>query len=299
MVVRIAIFFVLLFAKNVVPKRKWNKMVRDMNQKPERREHIKSLGKGLSVLIAVNESGPAKISTLTEATSLPKPTLIRMLNTLMAEGFVAKQSPKEGAGAYIAAPKVRRLSSAFAQGSLLAQISQRPLNDLCEIIKWPSEVLIPDGLSMVIEVGNRQVSPITLKYFEQRRFPILTSAAGKAYLSRLNAHERNQIITAALALAGEDSAHRFARARARADTALETVRRKGYSYQDYDAPIAGTRVYAVPLMQENRALAALAMPSLRDVLSLDDFEAAILPRLEEVAAEIGKELVLHSRSGLR
>ncbi len=266
-----------------------------MNQTAERSERIKSLGKGLAVLIAVNELGPARVSALVEATALPKPTLIRIVNTLVAEGYVTKQSVRDGGAGYVATAKVRRLSSAFAGGSLLAQVAQSQLNDLCEIIKWPSEVLIPDGLSMVIEVGNRHVSPITLKYFEQQRFPILTSATGRAYLWGLPREEREQIIAAALAASEE---HETARAtRSQLKSAFKQVEDKGYTVQDYEAPIAGTRVYALPLMQDKRPIGAIGMPSMRDVLSLEDFEASILPRLKETAAALGEELALHGFSG--
>ncbi len=266
-------------------------MVRYMNQVTERSEHIKSLGKGLAVLVAINEMGAARISALVEATSLPKPTLIRIVNTLVDEGFVIKQNRREGGSGYIATAKVRRLSSAFAHGSLLAQVAQSLLNDLCEIIKWPSEILIPDGLSMVIEVGNRHVSPITLKYFEQQRFPMLTSATGRAYLWGVPVKEREQIIAAGLSV--DDGSEPFFGAREQVEGGIATVEAKGYCYQDYEAPIAGTRVYAVPLMQNARTIGALAMPSLRDVLSLEAFEETIFPKLKEVTAEITGELARH------
>jgi IclR family transcriptional regulator, mhp operon transcriptional activator len=262
-----------------------------MNQAAVRSEYIKSLGKGLSVLIAINEMGPARISTLVKTTSLPKPTLIRIVNTLVAEGFVVKQRGQESGSGYTATSKVRRLSSAFSQGSLLAQVAQSQLNDLCEIIKWPSEILIPDGLSMVIEVGNRHVSPITLKYFEQQRFPIISSASGRAYLWGLPSRDQQNIIAAAADLSENDE--NFGTSYSQIESAIEEVGLKGYCFQDYEAPIAGTRAYAVPLMQNNRSIGALTMPSLRDVLSLVEFEESILPKLKEAADNLSKELALH------
>ncbi len=263
-----------------------------MNLSSERSELIKSLGKGLSVLIAVNELSPVKVAKLVTETDLPKPTLIRILNTLVAEGFVAKLPRTEGGG-YSPTPKVRRLSSAFAQGSLLSQISQRLMNNLSEAIKWPTDLMVQDGFSMVIESSTRHVSPITLQYFDQRRFPILTSAAGRVFLAHLPVDEYQKTLREALFAAGETEA--FQVAQERVDVWVREARIKGYSYRDYDSPIRGTRAYAVPVMLKGYPVAVIVQPSLRDVLSQKNFEDIILPQLKKTAEEIAKELSFHSK----
>lgn len=119
-----------------------------MDPNKKSREHVNSLAKGLSVLAATNELAPARISSLVKATSLPKATLVRLLKTLVAEGYVNQQTKQEGGG-YIPTPKVRALASAFAKAGALGQTAQPFLNNLCEVIKWPSDLLIRDGLSML------------------------------------------------------------------------------------------------------------------------------------------------------
>ncbi len=148
--------------------------------------------------MTVNDMAPAKVASLVEETGLPKPTLIRILNTLISEGYVVKRSKEEGGG-YFPTPKVRLLASVFAQGSMLSQIAQSHINNLCEIVKWPTDMLVRDGLSMLIEISNRHISPISLKKFEQKRFPILSTGSGRAYLAWLDEIERREIITASLA----------------------------------------------------------------------------------------------------
>ncbi len=254
------------------------------------KEHIKSLSKGLSVIVAVNELAPARVSTLVEYTGLPKPTLIRMLNTLVAEGYLLNRPRAEGGG-YVPTPKVRLLSSAYAEGTLLTQVAQPILNNLCEVIKWPAEMLVRDGLSMVIEVGNRAVAPIRLKRFEQKRFPLIDSSSGCAFLSALPAPEASEILTSALAHGLPGGVASFSEERAL--KLIQQARSEGYCFCDYDAPIQGTRVYSIPIVGRSHPIAVLTVITLRDVLDLKKFESDILHHIQEAAGRIAEGIARH------
>ncbi|MCW9045627.1 MAG: hypothetical protein OQK35_04785, partial [Alphaproteobacteria bacterium] len=132
------------------------------------------------------------------------------------------------------------------------------------------------------------------KYFDQRRFSILTSAAGRAFLAKLPEDECQEIITDALVASGEREALHVEKARV--NSWVIEARSKGYSYRDYDSPISGTRAFGIPVMFKGRPIAALAQPSLRAVLSLEHFEEAILPHLRATAKEISQELAIHTKS---
>jgi len=69
---------------------------------------VKSLSRGLSVLAAVNQYRPATVKQLVHSTRLPKPTLIRLLQSLVAEGYV--DSATDGTG-YRVGARARRLTS--------------------------------------------------------------------------------------------------------------------------------------------------------------------------------------------
>lgn len=251
------------------------------------KEHIKSLSKGLGVIIAVNELAPARVSSLVVQTGLPKPTLIRILNTLVAEGFVENR-PRDQGGGYAPTPKVRLLASAFAEGSLLAQAAQPVLNNLCEMTKWPTDLLVRDGLSMVIEASNRLVAPIRLKRFEQKRFPLINSSSGLAFLASLPEKECREILTSALA-------HGLPGGQTQCNEAqvinwIDGARKAGYACREYDAPIQGTRVYSLPVEDRGRTIAVLTLVTLRDVLSQAKFESDLLAPLKEASVEIAKKV---------
>lgn len=142
-----------------------------------------SLARGLRVLAALNDLEAATITRLVSETGLAKSTLIRLLQTLMAEGY-AKRDPETAT--YEVTPKVASLARALiGQNRMDAEI-QVVLDTLAEQIKWPTEFLVPDGRSMVIRLNNRVRAPIQLQHFDRRRFPLGKSAAGLAYLAALD-----------------------------------------------------------------------------------------------------------------
>lgn len=250
-------------------------------------EQIKSLSKGLNVLIAINELAPVRITTLVERTHLPKPTLVRIVRTLVAEGFVKSRAKEEGGG-YVPTPQVRLLASAFAQGTQLAQVGQSVLGQLCEQVKWPADLLVRDGLSMVIEASNRLIAPLRLKRFEQKRFPLHFSSAGLAYMAMLPKAELQDLMSGAPDLVDGKPAL----TQAHLQTRLEQVRRRGYAIWDYDAPIQGTRVYSVPVMIAERAIAVLTLITLRELVTIEKFEATLLAHLQRAALQISEQVVL-------
>jgi IclR family mhp operon transcriptional activator len=252
---------------------------------------VRSLSKGLSVLVAVNERPPARIASLVKATGLPKPTLIRILNTLVAEGYVVAQSRQEGGG-YRPAPKVRLLAGAFAHGSLLAQLARPLLLNLSLLVKWPAEILVPDGLSMLIEATSRDVAPIGLKRFEQTRFPLLSSSAGLVYLAWQPPNEQKEMIEAALALGETRDGRRLTADHIR--QRIVEIRSRGWDWRDYEAPIEGTRAISVPVLLEERAIATITVVTLRGVLMPNQFEARVLPHLRQSAEELARQYARHS-----
>lgn len=262
-----------------------------MDQAPKSREHVNSLAKGLAVLAATNELAPARISSLVKATALPKATLVRLLKTLVAEGYVNQQTKREG-GAYLPSPKVRELASSYAKAGALGQTAQSFLNNLGETVKWPTDLLVRDGLSMLIEASNRDGAPLRLQRFEQARFSLLSSSAGQAFLAWQPAAKRQELIGASLELNEIDNNNPIGRHAI--EESLQETRHRGFAFHSYDTPIEGTRVFSVPLLHQGTSLAVMTLISLRDVLSLEDFSRNIFPHMKTTAGKITAEFARFS-----
>lgn len=240
---------------------------------------VQALERGLSLLAAINESAPASLSILVDATGLPKATVVRLLHTLREAGYVEHA---ENAG-YRLLPRVRSLFSSIDRENAPTQTIRRLLNDFASVVKWPAEFMIREGATMLIEVSNRDSAPIALRRFEHLRFPILHSASGRALLAWSKPRQREEIIRSALLQ--EKASERGDVARMVRRNISETLAR-GYSVQDYNTPIEGTRAISVPVYSGDAAVAALVLIFLRDALPQSQVDHALVPKLREVSAKI-------------
>lgn len=150
-----------------------------------------ALARGLRVLVALNDLETATISGLVAETRLPKPTMIRLLQALVSEGYVAHSADTS---TYRITTRVASLSRALVGRNISGGLVQAALDDLADRLKWPTEFLTPDGTSMVVTSNNRERAPIRLKLFERRRFPMAESAAGIVHLAALPSADRAALL---------------------------------------------------------------------------------------------------------
>jgi IclR family mhp operon transcriptional activator len=246
-----------------------------------KQQPIQALVRGLKLLAVLNEHPLATVSQLVAVSGFPKASVVRMLNTLRAEGYV--ELDDRGSG-YKVAPKARLLSSSQAIRNPAISAIRRLLTDFSHAVKWPAEFLAPEGGAMVIQVSTRDVSPITLQRFEQTRFPIHDSAAGFVYLGAADEKEREARLRAVT-----DWQRRDATAiRTHAEKGIAEWRKTGFAQRDYDSPIEGTRIAAVPVMAGKKPVGALVLIYLRDAVWPGQLDDALLPQLREAAQRTGE-----------
>jgi IclR family mhp operon transcriptional activator len=241
---------------------------------------VHALERGLSLLAAINEFSPASLSVLVDATGLPKATIVRLLHTLRAGGYVERAENK----GYRLLPRVRDLFSSIDRESAPTLIIRRMLNDFAAVVKWPAEFMVREGATMIIEVSNRDSAPINLRRFEHVRFPLLHSASGIALLAWSKPRRREDIIRSALMQ--EKASERGDVAKATRRHIAEALAR-GYGVQDYNTPIEGTRAISVPVFSDDTAVAAMALIFLRDALPQSQVDTVLVPKLKEIANSIG------------
>ena len=79
---------------------------------------VRSLERGLGLLVAMNRRRLPSVVELAHDTHLPRPTVYRLLETLSRAGFVARGSPHDR---YCLTSKVRALSDGFAEDDWIAR----------------------------------------------------------------------------------------------------------------------------------------------------------------------------------
>jgi IclR family mhp operon transcriptional activator len=234
-----------------------------------------ALARGLRVLAALNDLETATISGLVNETALPKATVIRLLQTLQAEGYAAQDRDTL---TYRATPKVASLSRSLIGKNQTESMVQVALDMLADLIKWPAEYLVIDGLSMLIQSNNRERAPIKLKLFERRRFPILESAAGIAALSSLEENERSEWLRRLVKTAAQiKAARQMIKAAAAAGYATRALKELG----------PNMRVAAVPVAGGGGAISVVYFD---DVVSQLHLESTLLPKIKKAAMDIAGAL---------
>jgi IclR family mhp operon transcriptional activator len=247
----------------------------------------------LQVLDALRSSPASSLQSLHDATRLPKPTLLRILATLMQAGLVSRRS---GDGLY-------RFSD-FAGSARkrdrhdrLADAAAPVLDNLCQKVLWPSDLMVAAGDHM----ERRETSQASSPFFPHRTYrnrvgqPVnwLLSGVGRAYLAFCPEQERDRIVRRLRN--SEKPEDQLARDPKRLDGILADVRRKGYAARD---PIFAGGSYgqlprddrlsaiAVPIVDRKRVLGSINILWIKTAFTVEDFAVRHLGDLQQAARDI-------------
>jgi len=248
-------------------------------------ERVQSLDRTFSLLEQLAD-GPMTLSELAEATSLPMPTVHRLLRFLTSQGYARQdrakryalglrmirlgQSASRGLGPWIT-PYLARLVDLFGETANLALLE----GDACVYV---AQVPSPRSMRMFTEVG--------------RVVMLHCTGVGKAILSELDDDE----VTAMLERAGMPSRteHTITTVPAMLER-LARGRRDGYVLDDGEQEL-GVRCVSVPLLGlPFRAAISISGPSSR--LRTEDVPR-IAPQLVEIAREVGEQFAAARANGV-
>jgi len=156
---------------------------------------------------------------LGEATNIHRTTVKRLLETLCEQGYV-RLSPSDGT--YRLARRALTLCVAPPPNITLSEVSVPILTELVHEIRWPSEFAVPSGYEMLVHESTHRQSPIAIEACTVgRRYPMLSSALGIAYVAFTDSETRGALVRHV----GGDSI----RSASTIETMIERTRRQGYA----------------------------------------------------------------------
>ena len=117
---------------------------------------VQSVRRAFDVLRTVNRLRIASIQQIHEATGFPKPTIVRMLETLLAEGYIARDNM---CGGYWVTSRVHDLTSGCEGISYIIEIARPFAIDLTHQTKWPIGIGVLDGDAIAIKFWTGTISP--------------------------------------------------------------------------------------------------------------------------------------------
>jgi IclR family transcriptional regulator, mhp operon transcriptional activator len=242
---------------------------------------VRSLQRGLALLVAMNRHRLPTVVELAHDTQLPRPTVYRLLETLSRSGFVTRGSPHDR---YCLTSRVRALSDGFAEDDWITAIAAPQMNQLTRQLVWPVALMTFEAGRMLVRQTTHEASTLSIDHgMVGRSLPLLRTAAGRCYLALCPPKERRAILDMlARSKAPED---RGARETRRLAKVLDTIRAKGYAIQDREINPKTTGI-AVPIRLGPRVLASLSLIWISSGLTIKQAETELLPTLMSAASGI-------------
>ena len=254
---------------------------------------INALERGLDVLRKLNERHGQSLAELHAATGIPKPSLLRILDTLEASGFAWRAI---GDGRY------RRRFALILRPSLadellaIGEIAAPFLESLRRKVIWPSDVLVFRDFRMeLVETSRRQSTLGVAMYPLGYRVEMFLSAPGRAWLAFCSDAERETVLADAALHPPMLQRSRDLLRGGLADI-LDETRRLGYASRDplfggaddKDISVIDDRLdaIAVPLMAGGRVLATMNLVWPRKYRLKEQIVREHLADLQETAASI-------------
>jgi len=244
---------------------------------------VRSLERGLALLVAMNRRKHPSVVELARDTRLPRPTVYRLLETLSLAGFVTRSRPHDR---YCLSRQVRTLSDGFSEDDRIADVAAPLMAEFTREAVWPVALLTFEEGRMLVRETTHEASSLSIDHgMVGRRLPMLRTAAGRCYLAFCPGRERRTILDMlSRSKAAED---RWAREPQRLTKLLDSIRTKGFAVQDREINPRATGI-AVPVRVGGRVLASMSSIWISSALTIEQAEAELYPPLAATAKRIGE-----------
>jgi IclR family mhp operon transcriptional activator len=252
-------------------------------------EPVRAILRGLDVLRILSEKGPLTASGVVKHVGLPQPTVIRILETLIAAGYVyrAPESSTFGVTA-----RTKALSSGYDAASRLVQIAEPLIEDLRKRIGWPSNLATFERDAMTIAFTNRSSHGFSIPGRLGARVPLMVTSVGQVYLAELN--EQDLEVLLARLRKSKDSWDNRRDLHASIRKTLSQVRRNGYAlaHKSYLDSVYQSKIWAVavPILVSGKFVAGISSLVLDTVGDREEVLTTILPELRKTASRIASQL---------
>jgi IclR family mhp operon transcriptional activator len=237
----------------------------------------------LRVLEAVNKLPNITVKAIHDECGIPSPSVVRILETLCAEGFLVHMSRR---GGYVLTSRIGTLSAGYHGTPQVVEVLRAHVDELTRFHLWPFSVATLDRDAMVVQYSSIPLSPLAhVRTTYHKRLSLLSRGHGLAYLAFCNRIERRHLLRLAVARHSPDD-HVITSARDWREL-VRTTRRRGFAVRATDVD-SFTQTLAVPIMPEpGRVIGTLGMTFFRSVVRESQFAdyASVLKITAAAAAE--------------
>ncbi len=244
-----------------------------------------ALVRGLDVLHALNTlGGQAGVGAVYELTAIPKPTIVRILETLIHAGFVSRVGTTKNYGL---TAKCMALSGGFDAYDYLLRQAAPVLDTLRRRLVWPSDLAVFDRDAMVIIETSRQPGVLSFNRTVGSRVPVMATALGRCFLAFAAPDLRKRVL-AELA-ASDDPFEALAKNPDEAEALLDAARGRGFATSDQEY-MSVTRAVAFPIFFNDDILAVVNVFVISEAMSLDQLIERYAPVMRDAVHDIENAL---------
>lgn len=251
----------------------------------ETSDGVRAASRVLAVLQAMNRQPYSTIQSLYEATGLPKPTLVRLLKTLVADGFVSDDRRHPG---YQITSLVTSLSNGFRGDPVVVEAGRAWAMGLSTKFKWPVAIAVFENDAVVVRYSTVYDSPVSPFHATiNMRLSLLTRALGRAYLAGCD-DERIENLMAAIAR-GSAPESELAQDRDAVWRMIRTVRERGYAFRSPKVEPKNSDTLAVPIYVDGVVHGSIGITYFRSAMESFGERDALIDELIDAAGKIGSE----------
>lgn len=250
---------------------------------------VNAVQRALHVLRAVNAKAIATVNAIHAETGIPRPTVVRMLETLMHEGYVVRDNM---CGGYRVTGKVAELAVGYSGISRVIEVARPLAIGLTRTIKWPIGLGEIDGEEIEIRYWTGTISPVVhTNTVLGKRPDLLKSAMGRAYMAFCSEEERERHIrTMRKRLAKEFDAATESEFR----QLLSRIARSGFAMRDPRTEPTRMTTFGVPILDGGSVAAVMSVSFFTSSVPLSSVREAVLEPLLETRLNIEHALAFIS-----
>jgi IclR family mhp operon transcriptional activator len=251
----------------------------------ERESSIRAVERAITLLRAMNQLPVSTLDGLHQLTSLPKPTLIRLLRTFEDLGLVAHGARP---GEYQLLDGVNALNSGYHHVPRVVEIAAPLVRELTEEIKWPIAVAMLDVDALVVRYSTIPYSPLSLLHSSiNMRLSLVSRALGRAYLAFCSSEEQEMLLE--VVRQSHHPEDRLAQDREAVQAMLDQTRKRGYALRDSAVrPVSGT--IAVPVMAREFVAASIGLTWFSSALTTEKVVDRYLDQMLKASRRISEQL---------
>jgi len=260
----------------------------------ERDSPIRSISRSLAVLQSINRHGSMSLMEISCDVKLPYPTTCRIIQTLVHEGLLESEPTRKR---YRATAMVQALSLGFSDHGSLVSVARPYIVELTQRFGWPIAIATHVGNSMMVRDSTYDLSSWTFNICHPgHALPMLESASGYAYLSYVEAAER-EVLLAGLKVTDPPS---LTMSMFESGKMVERVRSVGYATRERNQSSVNpgkSSSIAVPVFVGDRVVGAVTLAFIFSAMSMADAVSRYVEPLLETGRTISNMLTIAAQGG--